>query len=83
MGWEMPNMDFAAGKAQLASEIARVTGATAAADAAAAKAASDATKAANQAKWDLNHPVRTAFAGDTIMTLGTDSVYAKKKLLGE
>lgn len=57
--------------------------AEAAAKAQAATAAAEAQKAANQARWNLNHPSRLSFAGDTVMTLGTESVYAKKRLLGE
>lgn len=63
------------------ADAAKAAEATAQAEAAAAATA--ATKAANEARWTLNHPTRYSFAGDTVMTLGTESVYAKKKLLGE
>ena len=84
MGAELstPTFDFSAWNATKAT-LPAAKAAAAAADATALAQATAATKAANEAKWNLNHPTRYAFAGDTVMTLGMDSVYAKKKLLGE
>jgi len=84
MGAELatPTFDFSAWNAAKGTLPAAVAAEAAAKTTAAAQAAA-ATKAANQAKWNANHPDRLSFSGDTVMTLGTDSVYAKKKLLGE
>lgn len=57
--------------------------AQAAATTEAAKQAAEAKKQADQAAWNLNHPTRYSFAGDTVMTLGMSSTKAKKMLLGE
>ena len=69
-----------------AYEAKKATDAAAAQAAAAtetAKQAAEAKKQADQAAWNLNHPTRYSFAGDTVMTLGMTSTKAKKMLLGE
>ena len=81
MGWGPDIPALLAGAEE--RKAAEAAAAEATAKAQAATAAAEAQKAANQAQWNLNHPVRNSFAGDTIMTLGTQSQKAKKILLGE